>query len=268
MMPRYLIAKYAPDVRRMEPLNIGIILWTPKKIVSRFIAEEEASFVNDSKTYARWLRFWNSCITGDSIEFTRRNKTVSRSDPAFLDVLQETEKGNYLLFDGGFVEQKLKIREVADAVDFLFDELIAPTKKTRHPIDSSSHDPVAFWADTLFADAGISDRDDFVRGRKVQCAIDDGLDEEFTFNYALGNGEPHAVFHRVLLHRQQSVYGTSFMFEWVRKAITKIRCASLVYLENGDDKATRHKGTLGNFSQVINLAQPDRAKVAIAKLAR
>ena len=25
--PRFLIAKYAPDLRRMEPRNIGVIVW-------------------------------------------------------------------------------------------------------------------------------------------------------------------------------------------------------------------------------------------------
>lgn len=38
--PRYLIAKYIPDLRRMEPRNIGVIVWSPQGVAARFAAEK------------------------------------------------------------------------------------------------------------------------------------------------------------------------------------------------------------------------------------
>ena len=36
--PKYLIAKYIPDLNRMEPRNIGIVVWSPEGIEARFLA--------------------------------------------------------------------------------------------------------------------------------------------------------------------------------------------------------------------------------------
>ena len=38
--PRYLIAKYIPDLQRVEPQNIGVIVWAPGVAAARFAAEK------------------------------------------------------------------------------------------------------------------------------------------------------------------------------------------------------------------------------------
>ncbi len=64
--PRFLIAKYAPDLRLMEPRNIGIILWSSGVVAARFIGESDAGPVTpptfiarkNKQVYVQWLRHW------------------------------------------------------------------------------------------------------------------------------------------------------------------------------------------------------------------
>ena len=62
--PRLLIAKYVPDLRRMEPKNIGIIVWAADGAVAARFAGEEINgrytvkppkIANSRKAYRDWL---------------------------------------------------------------------------------------------------------------------------------------------------------------------------------------------------------------------
>jgi predicted RNA-binding protein with RPS1 domain len=68
-LPRFLIAKYVPDVFRNEPRNIGVVLWTPDGVAARFLGEKPDApgevddadipeFVNSKHAYKQWVRYW------------------------------------------------------------------------------------------------------------------------------------------------------------------------------------------------------------------
>ena len=40
--PRYLLAKYIPDPLRMEPRNIGVVLWAEGNVAARFVGESDS----------------------------------------------------------------------------------------------------------------------------------------------------------------------------------------------------------------------------------
>lgn len=124
MEPRFLVAKYAPCLRRMEPRNIGVFLWCRGSVAMKFLEPKQAKFVRDKKTYARWVEYWKRQVASDSIE-QGRGHMVSRSSPAFMDALLETQNGNYILADAGFLCDDVPKREIDDAVSFLFEELVA-----------------------------------------------------------------------------------------------------------------------------------------------
>ena len=48
--PRYLLAKYIPDHLRMEPRNIGVVLWAEGNVTARFFGESDAT---DSRSRCR-----------------------------------------------------------------------------------------------------------------------------------------------------------------------------------------------------------------------
>lgn len=128
MANRYLIAQYVANLARMEPRNIGIILWANGVVESRFLAAKDAPFVRYPAIYTRWVKFWKEQLSRDEIQ-PIKCAAVPRHSLEFLDALLKTQEGNYRLFDGGFVCEDL--RDAAEAADFLFGELVLPAGVTR-----------------------------------------------------------------------------------------------------------------------------------------
>lgn len=123
--PRFLIAKYIPDVFRNEPRNIGVVLWTPDGVVARFLGEKPDApgevddagipeFVNSKHAYKQWVRYWRRELAGATAESTD-----------CLDSICRTGGGNYLLADGGVVSD-FKPSRMPDLLDRLFNQMVGP----------------------------------------------------------------------------------------------------------------------------------------------
>src|SRR5262245_21261697 len=97
---RFVVAKYAPDVSRMEPRNIDVILWARGAVRAKFLEASHAEeFVSEIPVDQRWTKFGNDRISGDSIA-PRRGQAVPMTGPECLDALLTTQQGNYILLDG------------------------------------------------------------------------------------------------------------------------------------------------------------------------
>lgn len=110
--PKYLIAKYIPDLARMEPRNVGIILWSPDGVEARFLAEKISqpglidgrsipSFVGSANAFRQWIEFWRAELKKPEVEMADGNR-VPQSSPHFLSALQTWNRGNFVLADGDF----------------------------------------------------------------------------------------------------------------------------------------------------------------------
>jgi len=96
---RFLVAKYVPDLQRMEPKNIGVVLASPDRIGARFYGENgdhprapEFIHKRNKSVYVEWVQYWNQQI----------NK-VNASGPkelgrgiSTLDYLLGKSKGSYV----------------------------------------------------------------------------------------------------------------------------------------------------------------------------
>jgi len=123
---RYAVAKYVPDMRRMEPRNIGIVVWSHGTTGFKFMVDEDArTFVNDYAAYDRWVTYWGKILAADAVK-PRRSEPVPKHDKNYFDAFLKTQKGNYRLFDGGESVEAVAADDVQDFADFLFDELITP----------------------------------------------------------------------------------------------------------------------------------------------
>ena len=132
--PRFLIAKYAPDLQRMEPRNIGLVLWNKGRIAARFLSMNEARFVvTEPDVYQRWIEFWSELISKDVIQAPGQ-KAVAKNDEQCLDAILSTQDGNYILVDAGFVPTLVPVRDTQKAADYLFGRLVA------QPVDTSQDD--------------------------------------------------------------------------------------------------------------------------------
>ena len=112
--PRYFLAKYVPDLTRMEPRNVGVIVWTPEGVDARFLAETPdrpgevdgrsiPSFVTNAQAYKQWVAYWRKELDRWEIEPTRGGPAVPRSSPDFLDALARKGRGNFLLTSAGYL---------------------------------------------------------------------------------------------------------------------------------------------------------------------
>src|SRR5205814_776714 len=121
--PHYLIAKYIPDLRRMEPRNIGVVVWTPGAVDARFVAEKPdhpgqldrrsiPSFVTSPDAFRQWVVYWRREMEKSEIEPVAGGARVARSSPEYLSTLMSGNRGNFHLVEGGVLLDPLEPEEL------------------------------------------------------------------------------------------------------------------------------------------------------------
>lgn len=267
---RYLLAQYAADGRRMETRNFGVILWASGKAACRFLTEDDVvELVADLSVYKRWVGYWQKIVT--SPEFSNPGeRPVSRNDPQFVDELLKTQKGNYLLFDAGFVAESVGPSQVGSVVDQLFGELVLTKKHSIFSVELE-HDSLQSTANRALESSGVTSRDDFVSSYRIACKMF-GVEQDMNFNYAIASESPHVLFQRVPI-RQQSVFGTAAMFDCVvssKKIQSKRHCASLIDVppeDQGKPSVNKALRMLRKVSEVVNLSDRESAAEQIRGIA-
>jgi hypothetical protein len=272
---RYLVAKYTPDPRRMEPRNIGVVLWAAGRAVARFLDEEDAYFVRDRPNYRRWVAYWQSLIEEQRISLPRK-PIVTMDRPEFLDAMLGTQEGNYLLFDGGFVMDAVRRNMLPAAVDHLFRELVI--RNSPEPMDHKEQAArLKAECDRALADVGLAARDDFKKSVRVPCKVKQ-VKMPFKFNYAIvaddaaRPGRVRAVFQRVYVGGQQSVTSAAFMYQQLIRAklLRKEQCAALISQEAGmtpSADAAASVQMLEEHATVINIADARAAREKLQEVA-
>jgi len=242
---RYLIAKYIPDVQRMEPRNIGIIVWSPDGVEARFAAEHQDRpgdvdarnlplFVNSQGTYKQWVSFWRSQLDKPVMEPVRGGEPIERTSIDFLEALIATSTANYMLCEGGHILDYVSPDTMGHLADQLFRRLVDPTEpeEVRDPdLDE--------LCDQLIDEAKLRSNPYFIRyGYRVQCPIRDGARSKvvtYEFSHAFKNGELQRLYQRVPLSKQRTTlrktaHDSAWMFEKViqQNIITREQGAMLV----------------------------------------
>lgn len=239
MVPKFLVAKYAPDVRRMEPRNFGIIVWSNGEVRAKFAGEDPGDLSNsrppgrlkvrDLDAYRQWLQSWRIKLGSDSLEYGR-GETVHRESPEFLNVLRQTGRGNYLLMDGGHLLHGIKHDDIDALVDYLYKELVESEEDLGKP--HKEFELLKSATQHVLRTSGLKDRHDFQSKWPALCRVY-GEQKYFEFDYSLGpTGKPYSVYHHVLLSNQRLFNGAAFMFEWFKQSTHfpgNERCCALVH---------------------------------------
>lgn len=263
MTQRYLIAKYAPDIFRMEPRNIGVVVWANGVLSAKYLVSDDADFVEDKAVYDRWINYWNRLVRERVIT---NGNTVSADDPAFLDAMRKTQDGNFMLLDGGRVLDEINADDIQSATEFLFSQLVAPLPEAS--ATPSSSDKLYQASEALFEEMGLKERPDWRGASPVAFSVK-GVQQEYPFNYVFGTTEAaRAVFQRVPAGRRQSIYSTALMMEWIGQSVVrkKARRAALVFMP-GDGTPVAETGIeiLQQFATVIDVSNPSIARKQIEK---
>ena len=231
--PRFLIAKYAPDLRRMEPRNMGVIVWNEGTVAAKFLGESGDSLrrlhLNSPRVYREWIDFWRCEINKPKLRLATRGE-VERASPEFVDAILSTSRQNYMLVDGGFLLESLPVSETENLATDLFKEFVEEPSK-QPAVDPFASQRLRRAADTLLKQAELSKSKDFMTPFDWLCPIR-GTKQHFKFDYALHDGTPYSLMERVTLAKLQSVTSTVFMFDAMLQAnplrLTKDKCVAFV----------------------------------------
>ena len=254
---KFIVAKFTSDVRRAEPRNIGVILWTPKRVGFRFLDPGDVRFVHDKAMYERWVNFWSTSCQAKTIE-AERGREVSLRSPEFIDALLDTQRGQYRLVESGFVAEKLLVKDVKMMTDRLFVDLVAPKPKKEEPDETSGK--LVDRCEEMFLKIGLTNREDFHARGKVQCPVGRAK-RDFPVSYLLGTpSHPTVIFQRVDIGEARSVDSTSFMFERLLEAkiVTRKEQLAALYSDTSSDGAMVDQ--LGEYSTPINLSDSDAGR--------
>jgi hypothetical protein len=208
---QYVLAKYVPDLGRMEPRNIGVIVWSNGRTSTRFVESSE-EFIEDAENYDRWIEYWKRLVSGEKLQ-VRRRRAVSRKSARFLAELRQTQKGNYLLEEGGLVVDKVdNINEVAD---FLFERLVAIGGPARIGTETLKE-----RCDEIVREANLPN---VAKDETLQIIVD-GIAQDLLFHYKVGDPEnPSALLLRVPLSKQLHVTSAQYKFQSVAARFAKAR---------------------------------------------
>jgi len=127
MNGRFLLAKYVSDLERGEPRNIGVLVWTKGAVSYRFVDPHKVDYVADVENCEQWIEYWQDLASQKKIQVFSDRPVTNRSS-RFLDAIQKTQKGNYLLGSGGHVFDEVTVDNIDDVAAFLFDRMVS-TKK-------------------------------------------------------------------------------------------------------------------------------------------
>lgn len=234
MTPRFILAKYVPDLGRMEPKNIGVFVWWKGAMRARFLTDAHAAeIVNDVATYKRWTAFWSRKIEGGEFAPTR-GKPVSMKDPKCIDALVSTQKGNYILVDSGELLRKVPIREMNDVVDFLFNELVEPIPGAMAKKDTS----FASRCSQVLTTAGV----EFKKREPIECTWK-GVTRHLHPDYYIGNGTPDGILQRARMTNEHSVnHAALTIFNLLEVGVVEPRQCRFLYRSQDMDGKTAEEG--------------------------
>lgn len=182
MTTSWLLAKYMGDLRRREPINIGIVLHHRGLTLARFFGEAtDGSRVVDGRvargrvasvpTYRSWIKHWR--------------RELELVDDELTVLLTRTAGENYYLEPGGTVLLQGQHTDALNLLNDLFTTLV-------HEPDAAVSMDIRQLVAVAFAAAPRVQRQAVHEDVVLNVPIDNGMDE-LRFNYRYDNGRPHLL---------------------------------------------------------------------------
>lgn len=212
----YQIIRYVPDLRRMEPQNIGVIVQSELGVTCRFWTHfrplsDKPDF--DYGNFRNWREFFETEVNGPQIEIFQ----PPRQSREFLEYLQARCKGNYI------VTQPLLITmhsaEIEQVRDYLYETLVRSPQDDQQPAEQ----PVKRFREQL--QSRKLDRSPYLR-RDEYLVLPRGETALFHWQYQ----KNHGFDTRVLIEPVQwldKIRLTQLELEHVLSAAQKVRKAKV-----------------------------------------
>lgn len=274
--PKYVIAKYIADLARMEPRNVGVIVWTPDGIEARFAAEKSdrpgdidgrsiPSFITSPSAYRQWIQFWRSELEKTEIETAEGKACVPQGSPDYLAALQSWNRGNFVLVEGGFLLDSIQGDDLGGLADHLYQTLVEATGT-----DEQRDPTLDELCERLIAETQLTNDPHFISRFPVTCAIATNTNETFEFSHAYRNGTLQRLYQRVPFSRRKrllrkTVHDSAWMLEKVIEAnvVSREQSGVLVYASDelqAEPAIGEALSVLATVSRVLNLRDYDVVK--------
>lgn len=268
---KYLLAKYIPDLHRVEPRNIGVIVWSSVGVEARFLAEipdrpgevdgrSVPQFVSSTSAYKQWIRYWRNAVSGETFKPAGGGDLLSVASPEFVAALQLTGQGNFVLAEAGQILDRITEDDLPVVADQLFASLVE-SNASDEPRDLDLDEV----CDQLIQRTKLTENKNFHTNYPVRCDVR-GVEEEYVFSHAYANGKPERLYQRVSIPRRKTqrtqlrknVHDTTWSLEQVfnQKIVQPDKAAVLVYVTPEQEAQTdveRSLRLLRSMVKVINL---------------
>jgi len=267
--PEFILAKYVPNLSRMEPRNIGIFLWWKGTLCAKFLDDIEAIRKKDRASYREFVSDWNRMIDNKAIE-TVRGKVVPTSSPLCLKTILENEEDSFLFVDAGHVSSAIKKSEIEEVTAKLFSDLVAPHGARER--ESRASRTLHMACLQILEETGITSREDFHTNVPIELDVF-GVKKPFRFSYGLGGKDPNVIYQRVNITRDTSVASSTLMLHSLVKGQKKTRKCAFIYQSPAPDNDELSSITEANLKVLspicegIDLAQPAQAAKKILGIA-
>lgn len=274
MKPIYFVAKYVRDVMRMEPVNIGVILWNGGQVFCRFrgasINENgkiecdgrALRWVGNPGNYQQWIEYWVGKI---------RSIPSNAEDDAVTAILTSTNKraGNYWLIEGGFLLDDAD--DVESAGEHLYGLLVDDRKESKETVIVSQTEKFNFdtCCKELLRRSGWAESKGFYSDREIVCDLGNNVPLSLNVSYALYNGKLRSIIQEVSATPRESnfemrVHDTAFKIEKIRSGQGIEKSDALIFFRNRDEYESSQKSRellklMEYVGNAVDIAQPERA---------
>lgn len=274
----YLIAKYVSDLFRNEPVNIGVIAWCDGSTAFRFLCADAEGHVDGRMlrgkiatlsldAYKQWISAWVKLLAKDKISFIGKPGIVTKASEQFLDALESTSKGNYILERGGELLEDVSQNQIQSVADYLFARLVDWDSK-----EETEGKAAKEVRDELLIEANVASDERVQIDKRVPIRLRDNSLVHPEFHLYIGNGNPELLGQVLsLAAHPKAVRTTAESITWKFEraidtgALKEGRAVAFVYSpEDRDDEIINESLIeLKTVAQVFNLRM-DRAKAVNA----
>ena len=218
--------------------------------------------ITSGDAYRQWIRYWRNQLNSHLITPLGGREGVPRTSEAFLEALQTSSRGNFILAEGGEILENVPADELSQVADYLYAQLV-DTSGGEEPRDLTLDER----CDEIISAAQLKTDPNFASRVSVQCLVKGMAEEEYEFSHAYRNGVIQRLYHRVPFSRRRAmlrktVDAAAWMFEQVTASqiITPDHGGALVLVtaeQQGDPDIRRSVEILGTVTRVLNVADRD-----------
>ena len=251
MRARWLVAKYMSDLRRREPINVGVILEADERRLCRFLGQRDDGLIDGRrlkllgsvKNYKDWVAFWRHSIA-----------TCARGQLAAAVIAGERSDSNFFVEVGGERLIGGEVDQPEDLLEDLFSVLV-------EDVAPSVNRNITQLCEAVFSRLAIADR--VVRSYRVEQAHD-----SIVFDYRFDNGLANLMQGVSLALPDDRSWQTAHAAAWAfqRAGEPTRQMIALVRPREKDEALNRQIQLLGSVAKVIDVSDAALAAEALAPL--